>query len=97
MWFTYLHRAILTDISTPLQAHESAATQTEAEAWEEERQVSKYADTLEQLPCTRKVPMDPKQVCFFDGNSGGGGVGGGARGGVGPAMPKDSILLFAQQ
>ena len=45
-----------------LQAHDSAAAQTEAEAWEEERMVSKYAEGLEQLPCNRKIPMDPKQV-----------------------------------
>jgi hypothetical protein len=47
---------------SPLQAHESAAKQTEAEAWEEERNVSKYAEGIEQLPCNRKIPMDPKQV-----------------------------------
>jgi hypothetical protein len=45
-----------------MQAHESASAQTEAEAWEEERNISKYADGLEQLPCNRKIPMDPKQV-----------------------------------
>jgi hypothetical protein len=49
-----------------MQAHESAAAQTEAEAWEEERNISKYADSLEQLPCTRKIPMDPKQVSWLN-------------------------------
>ncbi|KAG7673554.1 hypothetical protein KSW81_006756 [Nannochloris sp. 'desiccata'] len=44
-----------------IQAHESASAQTEAEAWEEERNISKYADSLEQLPCSRKIPMDPMQ------------------------------------
>lgn len=31
-------------------------------AWEEERRPSKYADALEQLPPSRQIPMDPKQV-----------------------------------
>lgn len=50
-----------------MQAHESASVQTEAEAWEEERRISKYAENLEQLPCNRKIPMDPKQVSLFSG------------------------------
>ena len=50
-----------------MQAHESASVQTEAEAWEEERRISKYAESLEQLPCNRKIPMDPKQVSLFSG------------------------------
>jgi hypothetical protein len=45
-----------------LQAHDSANAQNQAEAWQEERVVSKYAGNLEQLPCTRTIPMDPKQV-----------------------------------
>jgi hypothetical protein len=45
-----------------MQTHESASTQAEAEAWEEERKISKYAEELEQLPCNRKIPMDPKHV-----------------------------------
>ena len=41
--------------------------QEDVAAWQEERQVSKYAENLEQLPATRKIPMDPKQVCTADG------------------------------
>lgn len=51
---------VLTSIAA-IQSHDSAATQAHVDAWQEERQVSKYAKDLEQLPCTRKVPMDPKQ------------------------------------
>lgn len=51
-------------IYSNMQAHESASAQTEAEAWEEERKISKYAEDLEQLPCNRKIPMDPKQVSW---------------------------------
>ena len=35
--------------------------------WQEERRVSKYAEGLEQLPATRTIPMDPKQVWRDDG------------------------------
>lgn len=43
-----------------VQEHDSAGRQEEVTAWEEERRVSKYAETLEQLPATRKIPMTPK-------------------------------------
>lgn len=36
--------------------------QEKVDAWEEERRVSKYAEGLEQLPATKRIPMDPKQV-----------------------------------
>jgi ubiquitin carboxyl-terminal hydrolase 5/13 len=45
-----------------MQMHDSANTQNQVEAWQEERLTSKYADGLEQLPCTRTIPMDPEQV-----------------------------------
>lgn len=44
-----------------VQEHASAAQQEKVDAWEEERRVSKYADALEQLPATKRIPMDPKQ------------------------------------
>jgi len=40
----------------------SGPPQEKVDAWEEERRVSKYADGLEQLPATKRIPMDPKQV-----------------------------------
>ena len=40
-----------------MQAHDSAGKQEEVTAWEAERQESKYARELLQLPATR-------QVCF---------------------------------
>lgn len=43
-------------LSTPLPPQEKV------DAWEEERRVSKYADGLQQLPATKRIPMDPKQV-----------------------------------
>ena len=43
-------------------------------AWEEERQVSKYAEGLEQLPADgRVIPMDPAQVRGRGGGLGGAG------------------------
>lgn len=45
-----------------VQAHDSVAAQDTVAAWQEERRVSKYASTLEQLPATRPIPMDPSQV-----------------------------------
>ncbi len=45
-----------------VQGHESVSNQSSLESWEEERKVSKYAESLELLPCSRKVPMDPKEV-----------------------------------
>lgn len=36
--------------------------QEDVTAWEEQREVSKYALELEQLPAAKVVPMDPKQV-----------------------------------
>lgn len=56
-----LPEAVLDSI-TSIQAHDSAALQAQAETWEEVRAVSKYANDLVQLPCERKIPMDPKQV-----------------------------------
>ncbi|KAI7836344.1 hypothetical protein COHA_009767, partial [Chlorella ohadii] len=44
-----------------VQEHASAAQQEKVDAWEEERRVSKYADGLQQLPATKRIPMDPKQ------------------------------------
>jgi hypothetical protein len=38
------------------------AKQEQVATWQDERHVSKYADRLEQLPATRTIPMDPKQV-----------------------------------
>ena len=40
----------------------SPCQQEKVDAWEEERRVSKYADALEQLPATKRIPTDPKQV-----------------------------------
>lgn len=45
-----------------LQAHESASTEEEIQAWQEDRKISKYAENLSQLPSTKRIPMDPKQV-----------------------------------
>jgi len=53
--------SLLVDFSL-LQAHDSAAVQQQAETWQEERAVSKYAEDLEQITSHRKVPMDPSQV-----------------------------------
>jgi hypothetical protein len=36
--------------------------QEQVNGWQEERRVSKYAEHLEQLPATRKIAMDPKEV-----------------------------------
>lgn len=41
--------------------------QEKVDAWEEERRVSKYAEGLEQLPATKRIPMDPKQVWCAEG------------------------------
>ena len=41
--------------------------QEQVATWQEERRVSKYAEGLEQLPATRTIPMDPKQVWRDDG------------------------------
>jgi hypothetical protein len=43
--------------------------QEQVATWQEERRVSKYAEGLEQLPATRTIPMDPKQVWRDDGLS----------------------------
>jgi ubiquitin carboxyl-terminal hydrolase 5/13 len=40
--------------------HDSMCQQTSVETWEEQRKVSKYAQGLRLLPCTRKIPMDPE-------------------------------------
>ena len=45
-----------------LQEHTSASHQMDVAAWQEERLVSKFAADLPQLPCTRPIPMDPKEV-----------------------------------
>ena len=42
------------------QAHESVTAQETVAAWEEERRVSKYADTIEQLDTGRKISANPK-------------------------------------
>lgn len=42
-----------------VQAHESAAHQEQVAAWQEERCVSKYSETLVQLPATRLISMNP--------------------------------------
>lgn len=47
---------------SPDQAQESVGKKEEVASWQEERKVSKYAANLEQLPCDRKIPMDPAQV-----------------------------------
>eukprot|EP01026_Neomeris_dumetosa_P037322 TRINITY_DN3020_c0_g1_i1.p1 TRINITY_DN3020_c0_g1~~TRINITY_DN3020_c0_g1_i1.p1 ORF type:complete len:892 (-),score=138.68 TRINITY_DN3020_c0_g1_i1:1653-3944(-) len=48
--------------------HDSASTQKAVESWEEERQVSKYAENLIQEPCWRKVSPNPADwVCDFTG------------------------------
>ncbi|PSC74028.1 ubiquitin carboxyl-terminal hydrolase 5 isoform X1 [Micractinium conductrix] len=44
-----------------VQKHESASLQEKVTAWEAVRLPSKYAEGLEQLPPTRRIPMDPKQ------------------------------------
>lgn len=55
-----------------LQAHDSANLEATVDAWQEERAVSKYAQGLEQLPASRKIPMDPKQAgAGCDGGGGG--------------------------
>jgi hypothetical protein len=41
------------------QAHDSAAKADNVAVWEEERQVSKYADGLEQLDTGRRIDPDP--------------------------------------
>ncbi len=43
------------------QAHDSASAQEKAAVWQEERRVSKYAPTLEQLDNGRVIPSDPSQ------------------------------------
>ena len=42
--------------------HSALPLQENIAAWEEERKASKYADGLEQLPATRKIPMKPEEV-----------------------------------
>jgi ubiquitin carboxyl-terminal hydrolase 5/13 len=42
-----------------LQAHDSAAKADNVAAWEEEQQVSKYADSLPQLDSGRRIDPDP--------------------------------------
>lgn len=43
-----------------IKAHDSAAEQEQVAAWQEERQVSKYARGLEQLPANgKRISMDP--------------------------------------
>lgn len=53
-----LPEGVLTAIAA-VEAHESASKQTELATWQEDRQVSKYAATLEQLPCGAPISMDP--------------------------------------
>jgi ubiquitin carboxyl-terminal hydrolase 5/13 len=36
--------------------------QADETAWQEERLVSKYAENLPQLPCTRNISPNPKEV-----------------------------------
>lgn len=57
---TDLPELVLQSIAA-VQAHDSARHQDEVAAWTDERRVSKYAATLEQLPATRLIPMDPAQ------------------------------------
>ena len=49
-------------VGNVLQGHDGMCNQTSVEAWEEQRKISKYAETLEQIPCTRKIPMNPEEV-----------------------------------
>ncbi|KAI8100790.1 hypothetical protein M9434_005181 [Picochlorum sp. BPE23] len=60
-----LDREVLPDLviasAEAIKGHESVSNQTSLESWEEERKISKYAESLELLPCNRKVPMDPKE------------------------------------
>jgi ubiquitin carboxyl-terminal hydrolase 5/13 len=44
-----------------IKGHDGIKTQqASTEAWEETREVSSYALGMEQMPCTRKVPTNPK-------------------------------------
>ena len=58
----YIHPSILikTCGQCTVQIHASASNQEEVQVWEEERKVSRYAESLPQLEAHRKISPNPK-------------------------------------